>query len=225
MSRSFVVAVNPADLLALESAVKAGRDAEDAWLKAAREREGIRSLRGRALREARQRVRTERARLRESGRLAGTRDLVVLRGVRPEMRSRGLDSNWNPVPAHAVSAAGRPVGTGNGREGFDQEGRTLLKGRVTVKLPDDVAERLVRGCYWVSAPAVEALCAWADRWGDGPMGKLKDAARNGAPAELAMMAAAFAERAPAEALREREKLREQIVTTGDVLRAAIRRAR
>jgi hypothetical protein len=57
------------------------------------------------------------------------------------------------------------------------------------------------------------------------MGKLKDAARNGAPAELAMMAAAFAERAPADALREREKLRAQIVTTGDVLRAAIRRAR
>jgi hypothetical protein len=39
-----------------------------------------------------------------------------------------------------------------------------------------------------------------------------------------MMSAAFAERAPAGALRERDKLREQIVTTGDVLRAAIRRA-
>ncbi|MFJ5939370.1 hypothetical protein [Streptomyces sp. NPDC093071] len=225
MSRSFVVAVNPADLVTLEAAVTAGREAEEAWLKGAREREGIPGLRGRRLSRARERVRTERARLRESGKLAGTVDLVVTRAVRAELRSRGMDRDWDPLPVHAASAPGRPVGAGNNREGTDGEGRTLLTARVTVKLPDDLAERLVRGCYWTSAPAVKALWEWAERWGDGPIGKLKDAARSGAPAGLAMMAAAFAERAPADALRERDRLRAEIVTTGDVLRAAVRRAR
>lgn len=225
MSRSFVVAVNPADLVTLDSAVTAGREAEKAWLKAAREREGIPGLRGRRLSEARERVRTERAKLRDSGKLAGSRDLVVTRAVRAELRSRGMDRDWEPLPVHAASAPGRPVGTGNGREGTDEEGKTVLVGRVTVKLPDDLAERLVRGCYWTSAPAVKALWEWAERWGDGPIGKLKDAMRSGAPAGLAMMAAAFADRAPADALRERDRLRAEIVTTGDVLRAAIRRAR
>lgn len=223
MSRSFVVAVNPADLVALESAVKAGREAEKAWLKAAREREDVPRLRGRPLSAARGRVRTERARLRESGELTGSRDLILTRAVRTELRGRGMDRDWEPIPAHAVSAPGRPVGTAANREGIGEGGKTLLVGRVTIKLPDDLAERLVRGCYWESAPAVEALWAWADRWGDGPIGKLKEGLRSGAPAGLVAMVAAMADRAPADALRERDELRDQIVTTGDVLRSAVRR--
>ncbi|MFJ4343632.1 MULTISPECIES: hypothetical protein [unclassified Streptomyces] len=223
MSRSFVVAVNPADLVGLEAAVKAGREAEAAWLKAAREQAGIPGLRGRPLSLERERIRVERARLRESGKLRGSRDLVVTRAVRTELRARGMDRDWDPIPAHAVSAPGRPVGTAAHREGSDEDGNTLLVGRVTVKLPDDLAERLVRGCYWESAPAVAALWEWAVRWGDGPMGKLKEAARAGAPAGLAALVAAMATRAPADALRERDELRGQVVTTGDVLRSAIRR--
>ncbi|MEU5221000.1 hypothetical protein AB0G79_33035 [Streptomyces sp. NPDC020807] len=222
MSRSFVVAVYPADLLGLKPVVKAAREAEEEWLKAAREREGIPGLRGRALSEARARVRIERARLRASGKLAGSVELVMLRAVRAELRARRLDRDWEPVPAEAASAPGRPVGVPNNQEGEDES--TALTARLTVKLPDDVAEQMVRGCYWTSAPAVEALWAWASRWGDGPVGKYKDALRAGAPPGLAALVAAGASAAPAEALAERDRLREQIVTTGDVLRAALRRA-
>ncbi|MFJ3883357.1 hypothetical protein ACIPW5_38660 [Streptomyces sp. NPDC090077] len=57
--------------------------------------------------------------------------------------------------------------------------------------------------YWSGLPHVQALQAWTDRWGPGP--------------------AAGRSAAPPEALAERERAAARVVTTGDVVRAALER--
>src|SRR3954454_8202905 len=95
----FVIALETDDRKALAEVVKQGRKAEREWLTEARKREGIRYLRGEAAREARGRVRTEIARLRKTGKLAGTLDLVVAREVRAELKRRKMTGEYKPVPA------------------------------------------------------------------------------------------------------------------------------
>ncbi|WP_344458381.1 hypothetical protein, partial [Actinomadura kijaniata] len=96
--------------------------------------------------------------------------------------------------------------------------------RLTVNLPHSLGDTVRRAAYWTSKDAVEALQDWADRWGDGIDVALREAERNGIPAELALLAAAGRPSAPKSALEIRDRLRQQILTTGDVLRAAIDRA-
>ncbi|MEV6726899.1 hypothetical protein AB0M94_39015, partial [Streptomyces xanthochromogenes] len=178
--RPFVVAVEPEHMTRLKAAVSAARSAELDWLKEARTAEGTMYLRGRALSEALARIRVERATLRAKGKLAGTRDLVLAREVRAELRSRAMLGPYEPVPEEDASAPGRRVGTGPHHYGrmFGEEPTTLTE-RMAVRLPADLGEQLVRSCYWVSAPAVEALLEWQQLWGDGPTVIMREAQRRG----------------------------------------------
>jgi hypothetical protein len=220
----FVIALEPDDRQALDEVVKQGRKAEGEWLTEARKREGIRYLRGEAAREARGRVRTEFARLRKTGKLAGTRDLVVAREVRAELKRRKMDGEYKPVPAADAGAPGRPLGSSPRKQGRSADEPTRLSARLAVRLPADLGEQLVRACYWESEPAVKALREWQDLWGDGPEVILREAARNGAPGMLALFAAALAPRPDADTILEKAKLQDLIVTTGDIIRSAVKHA-
>ncbi|MCX4682627.1 hypothetical protein OG413_46640 [Streptomyces sp. NBC_01433] len=219
----FVVAVEPWDLEALDEKVSAGRASELAWLKKAREDEGVRFLRGKAQSEARGRVRAKFAAMRAKGKLAGTRDLVVARAVRAELKTQALDGPYEPLPSKDARMPGRRVGTGPSH--YDRFGheKTKLTARMAVRLPADLGEQLVRATYWTSAPAVKALWEWQTRWGDGPEVIFREAERRGAVTLLDVWCAAMASRPDADAIFEKAKLRAQIITTGDIFRAAVKR--
>ncbi|MEV5204916.1 hypothetical protein [Streptomyces sp. NPDC053720] len=218
----FVVAVRPEDLVALNAVVRKLRAAEVAWLDEAREAAGLRLLRGTAASAARGRIRTEFERLRAKGKLAGTRDLVIAREVRAELKFRKMNGACEPVPVEDARAPGRPVGT-RSRSGSVLD-PTDLTGRMAVRLPADLGEHLTRACYWKSAPAVKALREWQEIWGDGPEVLIRQAERAGALTVLSLMAAAMAPRPTADDLLEKARLQAMVVTTGDILRAAVDRA-
>ncbi|OYP10065.1 hypothetical protein CFC35_41860 [Streptomyces sp. FBKL.4005] len=221
----FVVAVEPDDLAALNEVVKVGKEAEREWLEEARKAYGVQFLRGKALSEVRGTIRTEFRRLRERGKLAGTRDLVVAREVRAELKRRRMDGEYDPVPAEESGMPGRRVGTGPRHYGRSSgEEPTKLEGRMYVKLPGALGEQLVRACYWTSAPAVTALWEWQARWGDGPEVIFREAQRRGAVTILDLWCAAFASRPDADAILQKAELQAQVVTTGDIIRAAVKRA-
>lgn len=107
---------------------------------------------------------------------------------------------WEPVPDLPL---GRPWGT------HDEH----FQARIAIDLPDERGETLCRACYWASLPAVVQLQAWYARHGDNWRGRL----HNPRPA--------LHRRAPTAAdLEQRERLIQQIHTTGRVLREAIDRA-
>ncbi|TJZ41221.1 hypothetical protein FCH28_37695 [Streptomyces piniterrae] len=220
----FVVALEPDHLDALNQVVKVGRTAELEWLDKARDNEGIQFLRGKALSEARGRVRAEFALLRKKGTLAGTRDLVVAREVRAELKRRKMAGPYEPVPAGDVSAPGRRVGAGPRHYHRFGDEKTTLTARMPVRLPAMLGEQLVRSCYWMSEPAVKALWEWQTRWGDGPEVIMREAQRRGAVTVLDVFCAAFASRPDADSILERAKLQAQVITTGDIFRAAVERA-
>ncbi|MFJ7497836.1 hypothetical protein ACIQZB_43485 [Streptomyces sp. NPDC097727] len=223
--KPFVIAIRPDDLECLNGVVSLGALAEADWLRKEREREGVALLRGRALSEARRRIRTERARLRTSGVLLGTRDLVVAQAIGAELKARGWDMPYEPVPHDARGIPGRPVGTSPRHYEKDEDGEPALTGRMPVRLPADLAEQMLRALHWEMAPIVAALWEWKDRWGDGPTVILKEAERNGLGGSfLAHWIAGTAPRANADAILERAQLQAQTVTTGDVIRAAVQRA-
>ncbi|MER7050476.1 hypothetical protein ABT391_37260 [Streptomyces jumonjinensis] len=219
----FVVAVEPDDLKALNALVKSGRDAEVLWLKQAREDEGIKFLRGKALSEARGRVRVKFAAMREKGKLAGTRDLVVARAVRAELKTRMMAGPYKPVPREDARMPGRRVGTGPSHYDQVADEESKLKARMAVRLPADLGEQLVRATYWTSAPAVKALWEWQTRWGDGPEVIMREAQRRGAVTVLDVFLAGMASRPDADSLLEKAKLQAQVITTGDIFRAAVKR--
>ncbi|GGZ19768.1 hypothetical protein [Streptomyces nitrosporeus] len=219
----FVVAVEPWDLEALDKKVSAGRAAELAWLKKAREDEGLRFLRGKAQSEARGRVRAKFAAMREKGKLAGTRDLVVARAVRAELKTQAMDGPYEPLPSQDSRMPGRRVGTGPSHYDRFSDEKTKLTGRMAVRLPADLGEQLVRATYWTSAPAVKALWEWQARWGNGPEVIFREAERSGAVTLLDVWCAAMASRPDADSILEKAKLQAHIVTTGDIFRAAVKR--
>ncbi|MFI2215127.1 hypothetical protein [Streptomyces sp. NPDC020141] len=226
MPKQFVIAVEEHDLTRLNAVVKAAFNEEKKWLKEARDSEGLQFLRGRAASMARVRIREEQARLRARGTLRGSKELVVAPGVRAELKARKMTGKFAAVPAGEAGASGRRVGAGPRHYGrSSEEDGTTLTARLAVDLPDDLGEQLVRACYWTSAPAVEALWKWQQKWGDGPEVELREAQRAGMGAGwLALFAAALARPATADALLEKSMLQAQIVTTGDILRAAVHRA-
>ncbi len=220
----FVVAIEPDDLSALDEVVRAGRKAELEWLNEARERHGTQFLRGKALSRARGAIRLEFRRLREQGKLAGTRDLVVARELRAELKHRQMDGPYEPVPAESTGMPGRRVGTGPHHYQRSGSEPTKLTARMAVRLPAALGDQLVRACHWTSAPAVQALWQWQTIWGDGPEVILREAERRGAITILDLWCAMTASRPDADSIMEKAKLQAQIVTTGDVLRAAVKRA-
>ncbi|MGW0955365.1 hypothetical protein [Streptomyces sp. NPDC002545] len=218
----FVVAVEPEDLAALDDVVRAGRKAEQEWLTESRKEHGIQFLRGKALSEARATIRLEFRRLRERGKLAGTRDLVMAREMRAELKRRRMDGEYDPVPAEDNAMPGRRVGTGPHHYQRSGSEPTKLTARMPIRLPGGLGEQLVRSCYWTSAPAVAALWEWQTRWGDGPEVIIREAERRGAITIIDLWCAMTASRPDADSIMEKARLQVQIVTTGDIFRAALK---
>jgi hypothetical protein len=156
--------------------------------------------------------------------VVGTRDLVVAREVRAELKWRGMAREYEPVLAEEVSMPGRRVGTGPRH--YDRLGdeETTLTARMAIRLPTALGDQLVRACYWTAAPAVNALREWQTRWGDGPEVIMRDAQLRGAVTVLKIFCAAMAPRPHADSILEKAKLQAQVVTTSDIFRAAVKRA-
>lgn len=220
----FVVALEPNDLTALNEVVKQRRKAELEWLESARRLHGTRLLRGKALSQARAEIRKDFRRLRDLGKLSGTRDLVLAHQVRAELKRREMEQEYAPIPAEDAAAPGRRVGTGPRHYDRFGDEKTQLTGRMYVKLPGALGEQLTRGCYWTSAPAVTALWEWQGLWGDGPEVIFREAERRGAVTILDVWSAAMSPRPTADTILRKAELQDQIITTGDIIRAAVKRA-
>jgi hypothetical protein len=134
----------------------------------------------------------------ESGRLISTRDTLIVPAVVAELDERGWRGPYDPLP---VSARGPGRRWGSTNVGGDR--RHLI----SVRLPADLHGRLERACYWETLDLVNQLEAFYDNYGDSP--NLPEARPGEEPDALA--------------IRYRDQLRADIVTTGDILRAAIDR--
>ncbi|MFD7590863.1 hypothetical protein ACFV84_36095 [Kitasatospora sp. NPDC059811] len=217
----FVVGVDTDPLALLNARVEAERAKDEAWL--AKAREVLAGLSKRQAASERREIRRRHATLRAAGKLAGTRDLVMARALRAELEARGLDQEWPEPPRGEVDAPGRRLGVSPRRHGR-QIGEGGFPQRLAVTVDLELATTVRRAAYWTSAEVYEQLRAWELRWGDGPEVALREAERNGVPGPLALLSAAGRRAAPAEALEERERLRALILTTGDLVRAAVDRA-
>lgn len=215
----FHVAVTEEALNRLNSHAKDERDREDAWI-AERRRERLEpGMPRRAAAAVRRDIRVEAARMRRTGEFGGTRDDIVTRAVREELQTRGLDREWPEPPEGELEAPGRRWGTPPSQP----MGGGGYTHRLSVNLPHSLGDTVRRAAYWTSKDAVEALQDWADRWGDGIDVALSEAERDGIPTELALLTAAGRPSAPQSALEIRDRLRQQILTTGDLIRAAVSR--
>ncbi|MGC9478790.1 hypothetical protein ACP4I1_32205 [Streptomyces sp. WG4] len=220
VSMKFHVAVTEDALKALNARRKDERDREEEWIAARRKELILPGMSRRAAAAVRRDIRAQVARMRRTGEFGGTRDDIVTRAVREELRARGLDRRWPKPPEGEIEAPGRPWGTPPSAPMGDG-GYTH---RVSVNLPYSLGDTVRRAAYWTSKEAVEALQDWADRWGDGVDVALREAERDGIPAELALMSAAGRPSAPQSALEIRDRLRAKVLTTGDLIRAGIDRA-
>ncbi|MFD8268507.1 hypothetical protein [Streptomyces althioticus] len=220
VNMKFHVAVTKGALEALNARRDDERDREERWIAARRKELILPGMPRRAAAAVRRDIRAQVARMRRNGTFGGTRDDIVTRAAREELRARGLDRKWPKPPVGEVEAPGRPWGTPPstpmGSGGYTE--------RVSVNLPYNLGDTVRRAAYWTSKEAVEALQDWADRWGDGVDVTLREAERDGIPAELALTLAAGRPSAPQSALEIRDRLRAKVLTTGDLLRAAIDRA-
>ncbi|MEU6946621.1 hypothetical protein ABZ957_15535 [Streptomyces sp. NPDC046316] len=215
----FHVAVTEDSLARLNKRAKDERDREESWI-AERRRERLEpGMPRRAAAAVRRDIRVEAARMRRIGEFGGTRDDIVTRAVREELRARGLEREWPEPPEGELEAPGRRWGTPPSQP----MGGGGYTHRLTVNLPHTLGDTVRRASYWTSKDAVEALQDWADRWGDGVDVALREAERNDIPAELALLAAAGRPSAPKSALEIRDRLRQQVLTTGDLVRAAVDR--
>ncbi|MFD7645933.1 hypothetical protein ACFV4P_35470 [Kitasatospora sp. NPDC059795] len=219
----YTVAVREERLRLLDLVAAVAADQERAWL--AEQREGHAGLRGGKLAQARRATREALAAEREAGHLAGSRDWLLVPGVKAELAARGWDREWPPIPRGGVGA-GRRWGTDPGRyDGQHDEGETKFLGRLGLRLPVEVGGQLQRACYWHNAEIEQQLQEWADKWGDGPEVILRESVREfGGVTEISGMLAALTSTPDADELTRRAELRRQVVTTGDLIRAALDRA-
>lgn len=215
----FHVAVTEHSLEALNACATAERNREKEWIAARRQELLLPGMSRRAAAAVRRDIRVQTTRMRRTGEFSGTRDDIVARAVREELRARGLDRKWPKPPEGEMNAPGRPWGTPPSTP-MGEGGYTH---RVSVNLPHTLGDTVRRAAYWTSKAAVEALQDWADRWGDGIDVALREAERDGVPAELALMSATGRPSAPQSALGIRDRLRAQILTTGDLIRSSIER--
>ncbi|RPK69978.1 hypothetical protein EES45_36270 [Streptomyces sp. ADI97-07] len=216
----FHVALTEDALKGVNARRKAERDREEEWIAERRRELLVPGMPRRAAAVVRRDIRAQVAQKRRTGEFGGTRDDIVTQAVREELRARGLDRKWPKPPEGELEGPGRPWGTPPsapmGAGGYTH--------RLSINLPHPLGETVRRAAYWTSKDAVEALQEWADRWGDGVEVALREAERNGVPPELALAAAAGNLSAPQSALEIRDRLRGQVLTTGDLLRAAVDRA-
>lgn len=158
-----------------------------------------------------QEYRAERDRLIAGGELAFTRPQLLRQALRAHIDAMGWrQREWKSVPAGEDVGPGRRWGTGH------QNFTTSL----LVDCDDVEGELVRRVAYWQSEAATRELVKWTDRWGRGPA-----AARDLPEAVQGLaMIATMLNPPRAKDMRERDKLRAQIVTTGDIMRQIIRRA-
>ncbi|MFD7556468.1 hypothetical protein ACFV9E_18260 [Streptomyces sp. NPDC059835] len=97
--------------------------------------------------------RAEVERLRTTGELLDTLDVLAAFGVRAELRARGWDHDWPPLPPEAPAENGRWPGSRDKR----------FTGSLTLRLPAELATRTRAGCWDVSKAAVAELRRWRDR--------------------------------------------------------------
>ncbi|MER6723383.1 hypothetical protein [Streptomyces halstedii] len=216
----FHVALTKASHRGVIEHAKNERDREETWIRERREELLVPGLSRREAATIRRTIRAEVTRKRRTGEFGGNRDEIITRAVREELIARGLDRKWPKPPEGEIDAPGRRWGTPPSQP-MGEGGYTH---RLSINLPYTLGETVRRAAYWTSKDAVEALQEWADRWGDGVDVALREAERDGIPAELALAAAAGNLSAPQSALEIRERLRAQVLTTGDLLRAAVDRA-
>ncbi|MFI0901856.1 hypothetical protein [Streptomyces sp. NPDC020983] len=216
---AFHVAVTDDALTGLNAYCKAQRKREEAWIAERRRELLIPGMSRRGAAAVRREIRAQVAAMRRAGEFGGTRDDIVARAVREELRARGLDRKWPKPPEGGTDGPGRPWGTPPSRP----KGEGGYTGRVSVNLPYTLGDAVRRAAYWTSKPAVEGLQDWADLWGDGPDVAYLEAQRADLPAELVLLASAGSLSAPQSALEIRDGLRAQVLTTGDLIRAAIDR--
>lgn len=206
------VAVFPGDLDALDELAREEVAREARWRRARIALIPSRGLTAQERTDALRRVRVERARHRAAGDLMGTRDLLLAWGARTELARRGWDRRvWDRVPPGGA-AAGHPWGSRVG---------VPYTGRLSVRLPPDLVDTMRRSTHWVSAPAIEQLMAWRDRWGPSLDVRLRRAEHEGVPSPLAL-AAMLGTRGPSvEDLAARAHWCGRITTVGDVMRGAL----
>lgn len=133
-----------------------------------------------------------RGELRASGMLLDTRDGAAAAGVRSELKLRGWDREWPPLPAEAL-VPGRWPGS---RVASVPE-------KLSVRLPAELVDTARRACWHTSADAIGRLRDWRDTW----------------PAALAGKAERT--EAEEAALAVYEELSAQVTTTGEVWRGGI----
>ncbi|MFD7029210.1 hypothetical protein ACFWAR_14370 [Streptomyces sp. NPDC059917] len=193
MGHTMVIAVPPADLDRLDDLVAEQQADELRWQAGVERAAGTLTLRGAALRGARERIRIERDRLRETGHHRVTRRRALAPALRAELEGRGWIRPWAAIPDGARQAGQTLGGTG-------PFGGAGLTARLCVTLPNSLWAPLHHGVYWSNLPHIQALEAWSDRWGTRPTSKRT---------------------APREALDEREVIVALIITTGQILRTAL----
>ena len=175
----------------------------------------IRGIRDSVERTAQMRaLRAARAARRENLEDAATIDTWMAAAVRLELGRLGWDHRWQPLPSGAVGAG----------RGWGVSSSLPFDGRLSFRLPAELADKLRRACYWTSQKHVEALQRWHDYWGDGPEVLMRRAERGEIPYFMAMLLVAFGSTPRREDMEAKREAQANIVTTGDVLRAAAARS-
>ncbi len=154
----------------------------------------VRGLSGREAAERRTAWYAHRAELREDGQLLDCLGAVVMRELRAEVRARGWNRDWPPLPAEALRL-GRWPGSRDG--GYPEN--------IPVRLPAGLVLRVRCACWHTSAEAIGQLRDWRDRWPDAQSTK------------------AFRGNHENQALAEFEELAAQVITTGEIWRSAFQR--
>jgi hypothetical protein len=155
--------------------------------------------------------RKERDRLIAAGELAFTRQQLLRQALIAHIDRKGWRRReWDPIPPGEDPGPGRRWGTGH--QYFETD--------LYFHCDGSDGELLRRVAYWQSASATTELVKWTHRWGRGPAA-VRDMPEG--VQGLAMMVTMM--KLPrAQDLRTREKLRAQIMTTGDILRQVIAEA-
>lgn len=167
-------------------------------------------------REARAALEAERLRRREEGVYLSSKDAMLRFHLEQVLAERGWNRRYKPVPAGHASVPGRRWGVspGDTRTGDGE-------GRLACNVPPKLWEQVRRAAYWESKPHVQELQAWYHRFGDGPGRADRE---GGVVAALIYISMALGGGPRREDLKRRDELRGKIVTTGDILRLAARKA-
>ncbi|MFE6274112.1 hypothetical protein ACFVQ9_35585 [Streptomyces goshikiensis] len=97
--------------------------------------------------------RAEVERLRTAGKLLDTLDVLAAFGVRAELRTRGWDRDWPPLPPEAPAEKGRWPGSRDKH----------FTGSLTLRLPAELAHQTRAGCWDSSKDSIAVLRRWRDR--------------------------------------------------------------